>query len=160
MASDSAGLVWPETNCGTSAVQKRPTFTLSRSLASPRLKAAAADPAIAGDDPVPLSALAGAGWATARAGTAYADMFTRICRSFGGFEPDIRHRVNDLRLLLEFVARGSAAIVPALGEPARNGRVVVRPISEADFSRAIFVAVRDSDRARPSTSAVVAAISR
>jgi DNA-binding transcriptional LysR family regulator len=99
-------------------------------------------------------------WATARAGTAYADMCERICRSAGGFEPDVRHRANDMALLLDLVARGCAAIVPALGRPEGDPRVEVRRIAGAGLSRAIFVAVRASDRARPSTAAVVEALRR
>jgi DNA-binding transcriptional LysR family regulator len=95
-------------------------------------------------------------WATARAGTAYADMFARLCRSVGGFEPDVRYRVNDMQLLVALVAAGrAAAIVPALGRPERG---LVRPLAEGRFARALFVATRASDRVRPSTAAVVAAI--
>ncbi len=108
------------------------------------------------DGPVALAGLAESTWATARAGTAYADMFDRLCRSVGGFEPDVRYRVNDLRLLLALVATGrAAAIVPALGRPEG---VTIRPIAEGRFSRALFVATRTSDHARPSTAAVVDAI--
>ncbi|MGZ8648477.1 MAG: LysR family transcriptional regulator [Solirubrobacteraceae bacterium] len=109
--------------------------------------------------PVPLSSLRDATWATAGAGTAYADMFARLCRSVGGFEPEIRHRVNDMRLLLELVAGDRAvALVPALGWPERDARVSVHRIAEGRFGRALFVAVRAGDRERPSTAAVVAAI--
>ena len=115
-------------------------------------------PAAKGGGPVKLSALRDELWTTARAGTAYADMFARICRSVGGFEPEIRHRANDMGLLVELVARGCAAIVPALGHPERDRRVAVRRIADGTFSRAIFVAARASDRARPSTAAAIAAI--
>ena len=115
--------------------------------------------AATGGGPVALSTLGASGWATARSGTSYADMFARICRSVGGFEPDVRHRVNDMQLLLELVAGGRvAAIVPSLGHPERDTRVVVRPIAEGRYSRALFVATRVSDTSRPSTAAVVAAI--
>jgi DNA-binding transcriptional LysR family regulator len=111
------------------------------------------------EGPVALADLATHTWATARAGTAYADMFDRLCRSAGGFEPDVRHRVNDMQLLLALVASGrAAAIVPALGHPERDPRVAVHPIAEGRFSRALFVATRESDHARPSTAAVVSAI--
>jgi DNA-binding transcriptional LysR family regulator len=117
--------------------------------------------AATGDGPVALATLSTTAWATARSGTAYADMFARICRSVGGFEPDVRHRVNDMQLLLELVAGGRvAALVPRLGHPERDARVAVRPIAEGRFSRELFVATRASDRTRPSTAAVVAAISR
>jgi DNA-binding transcriptional LysR family regulator len=117
--------------------------------------------ALAQDDPVSLRSLHDATWATARAGTAYADMCERICRSIGGFEPDVRHRASDLQLLLELVARGGAvAFVPALGRPERDERVAVRRIAEGRFERAVFVAVRTADRTRPSTAAVVAALVR
>ena len=109
--------------------------------------------------PIALADLATHTWATARAGTAYADMFDRLCRSLGGFEPDVRYRVNDMQLLLRLVATGrAAAIVPALGHPESDPRVAVRPIAGGPFSRALFVAIRASDHARPSTAAVVAAI--
>jgi DNA-binding transcriptional LysR family regulator len=112
-----------------------------------------------GEGPVRLAELRDAVWATARADTSYADMFARICRSAGGFEPQIRHRVNDLGLLLDLVAAGQvAALVPALGDPAEDRRVAVRELADGRFTRALFVATREADRARPSTAAVVAAI--
>ena len=107
-----------------------------------------------------LATLRDDAWATASAGTAYADMCERICRSSGGFEPDIRHRANDMGLLLDLVARGCVAIVPALGRPERDRRVEVRRIANASAARSIFIAVRMSDRARPSTAAVVEALRR
>jgi DNA-binding transcriptional LysR family regulator len=110
--------------------------------------------------PVSLAALHDEPWATVRAGTAYADMCERVCRTVGGFEPDIRHRANDMRLLLDLVARGCTALLPALGRPESDGRVGVRRIAEGPMSRAIFVAVRASDRSRPSTAAVVEVLRR
>src|SRR6185436_17303245 len=91
-------------------------------------------PHAAPEGPVALADLAETPWASARTGTAYADMFDRLCRSVGGFEPDVRYRVNDLRLLLDLAASGRAAvIVPALGNPQG---ATIRPIAEGRFIRA------------------------
>ncbi|MDQ3934672.1 MAG: LysR family transcriptional regulator [Actinomycetota bacterium] len=106
--------------------------------------------------PLSLRALRDAEWATAREGTAYADMLARLCRSQGGFEPNVRHRVNDMRLLLELVAADRAvALLPALGRPAEDPRVRVKRVG---VTRAIFAATRSSDRDRPATAAVVEAL--
>jgi len=110
------------------------------------------------DGSVELAGLAGAEWATPRAGTAYAEMFERLCRTAGGFEPTVRHRVNDLGLLIELVAAGCAALVPALGGAGREPRIGVHRLRGATVFRAIFTAVRESDRARPATQAVVSAV--
>jgi DNA-binding transcriptional LysR family regulator len=118
----------------------------------------AADPAAA-SDPVPLAAVRDLAWATGHAGTAYSDMVTRICRAVGGFEPDVRYRVSDMDLLLGLVAgERTAALVPMLGRPEREPGVAVRQIAEGSFRRALFVAMRTSDRARPATAAAVVAI--
>jgi DNA-binding transcriptional LysR family regulator len=123
-------------------------------LALPRGHAAAEH-----DGPVPLAALRDAHWAAPRAPSAFADMVARLCRAVGGFEPDVRHRAYDLYLLIELVAvRGAVALLPALGRPERDPRIVVRPVAEGQFTRALFVATRASDRARPSTAAVVRAL--
>ena len=116
-------------------------------------------PTAEGEGPVALASLHAARWAAPRGETAYADMFVRLCRSVGGFEPDIRHRVIEMQTLLDIVAGGDvAAIVPLLGRPEREERVAVRRLAEGRYTRALFVATRASDRSRPSTAAVVAAI--
>jgi DNA-binding transcriptional LysR family regulator len=123
-------------------------------LALPRDHAAARS-----NRPVSLASLQANEWVAARGETAFGDMFVRVCRSIGGFEPRIRHTVNEMQLLLDVVASGAAAaLVPALGQPERDERVAVRRIAEAHVSRAIFVAIRQSDRSRPSTTAVAAAL--
>ena len=122
-------------------------------LALPRDHALAAE-----GGPVELGALAGEAWASAT-GTAYDDEVARICRGAGGFEPAVRHRVNDLGFLLALVASGRAvALVPALGRPEAAPGVAVRRLAGGPLRRGLFVAVRASDRARPATAAVCAAI--
>jgi DNA-binding transcriptional LysR family regulator len=116
-------------------------------------------PAAATERPVAIAELAGDSWATARQGTAYADEVARICRSAGGFEPRIRHRVNDLGLMLALVASSRAvALVPALGHPDRRPGVALRAVADGPLRRGLFLAVRESDRVRPATTAVAAAI--
>jgi DNA-binding transcriptional LysR family regulator len=118
-------------------------------------------PAAATEAPVKLRSLHAARWAAPRGETAYADVFVRLCRSVGGFEPDVRHRVIEMQTLLDIVAGGDvAAIVPLLGRPEREPRVTIRRLAEGRFTRALYVSTRASDRRRPATAAVVEAIRR
>jgi DNA-binding transcriptional LysR family regulator len=118
-------------------------------------------PAARTEGPVTLPSMEAAVWAAPRGDTAYGAMFARLCRSVGGFEPAIRHRVGEMQMLLDLVAEGDvAAIVPALGRPEREPRVAVRAIAEGPFTRALYVSTRASDRGRPATAATVDAISR
>ena len=63
-------------------------------------------------------------------------------------------------MLLDLVAiSGVAALLPSLGEPAEDPRVVVRPLAEGPFSaRAVRGDAERPIAARPSTAAVVDAI--
>jgi DNA-binding transcriptional LysR family regulator len=108
---------------------------------------------------VRLAKLRDAAWVTARQGTAYSEMAVGLCRSFGGFEPQVRHRANDLHLMLKLVeSQGCAAIIPALGGSQISSDVVVRGLADGRFSRTIFLLSRGSDAARPSTTAVIGAL--
>jgi DNA-binding transcriptional LysR family regulator len=118
-------------------------------------------PAARATGAVALRSLSQTRWAAARGETAYGDMFVRMCRAVGGFEPDIRHRVIEMQTILDVVAGADvAAVVPALGAPERAAGVAVRRLAEGPFTRALYVSARTSDRRRPSTAAVVAAIRR
>jgi DNA-binding transcriptional LysR family regulator len=108
---------------------------------------------------VPLAALAGTAWATGHHGMGWAEMTERTCRALGGFDPDIRHRTNDADVTLALVARGHAvSLLPDLIIPRADARLAVRDIAEGPVSRRIFAATRVTDRARPSTIALLRAI--
>ena len=104
---------------------------------------------------LPLSDLAGDAWTAPRDGTAFTDEVRRLCRGTGGFEPDIRHQANDVRLLLQLVASGLAiALVPSLGMEPQEG-VVLR---ETPRSREIFASTRRGNAAHPAVAAVLDAL--
>jgi DNA-binding transcriptional LysR family regulator len=108
---------------------------------------------------VPLAELAGEVWAAGYAGMGWAQMVERTCRSFGGFDPDIRHQAADAMVSLALVARGMAVtLLPELILPERLPGIALRRIAEGGLSRTIFAATRATDVERPSTRAVLAAI--
>jgi DNA-binding transcriptional LysR family regulator len=110
-------------------------------------------------DAVPLAELAGEAWTTGHAGMGWDEMTTRTCRQLGGFDPDIRHRANDVTIILAVVARGLAvAMLPELPLSGHRAGIAVRPIAEGPVSREIFAATRAADAARPSTQALLAAV--
>ena len=77
---------------------------------------------------VPLAELAEERWVTGHAGIAWHDLTRRVCREYGGYEPDIRHRANDATIGLALIAHGLAvALLPDLPFPtairaSRSGR--------------------------------------
>jgi DNA-binding transcriptional LysR family regulator len=108
---------------------------------------------------VPIRAFIADAWATGHTGMGWAEMTERACRSLGGFDPDIRHRTNDADVTLALVARGHAvSLLPDLIIPGDDARLAVRDIEEGSVSRTIFAATRITDRARPSTIALLRAI--
>jgi DNA-binding transcriptional LysR family regulator len=113
----------------------------------------------AAQERVALAQLAGEPWVTAREDTAFGAMLVRACRSLGGFEPDIRHRTNDLRLLSELVGRlGAVSLVPSLGRAWMAPGVALRPLSGPRLDRRIVTVERRGTHARPAVSAVRAAL--
>ena len=109
---------------------------------------------------VPLAKLADDVWVTGHEGIAWHGMTRRVCRQHGGFEPDIRHRANDATIGLALIARGLAvALLPDLPIPERYPGIAIRSIAEGPVTRAIFAAYRGTDTARPSTRALLDAVS-
>jgi DNA-binding transcriptional LysR family regulator len=114
----------------------------------------AADP-----ETVPLAALRDERWAAPRSGTAFHASFVRACRALGGFEPDTRHRSNNLAVLERLVAAGEAvALFPSLGLPGQIDGVAVRRCAEGPLDRRIFLAARRGSTGRPALQAVSRAL--
>jgi DNA-binding transcriptional LysR family regulator len=108
--------------------------------------------------PVRLARLADEFWCGTREGTRFADLLVRACRA-AGFEPDIRHRANDVALLAELAADGhGVALVPALGRPELNPGVAILPLAGARIDRRIFAAVRRGSATRPALEATLDAL--
>jgi DNA-binding transcriptional LysR family regulator len=104
---------------------------------------------------VPLTALRDAAWAAAQPGTGHREMNVRACRVLGGFEPDLRHRSNDLLILLELVRSGGAvALLPDLVGAEADPSVAVRALAEGSVTRDLFLLSRAGGRARPALAAV------
>jgi DNA-binding transcriptional LysR family regulator len=110
------------------------------------------------DKPVRLSRLAGEYWCGTRENTRFGDLLVNACRA-AGFEPDIRHRANDVALLTELAAdRHGVALVPALGRPELNPGVAIRPLAGTRIDRSIFAAVRRGSAGRPTFAATLEAL--
>lgn len=109
--------------------------------------------------PLRLGALAGEAWASGYPDTAYASMFLGACRSVGGFEPDVRHHAHDMQTLLELAASNlCVTLVPMLGRPQEDPRIVVRPIAETRLVRSVYAVVRTGQAERPANQAVITAM--
>ena len=116
-------------------------------------------PLAAAGGPIDLRALAGERWAITRAGTAFADMVVRTCRIAGGFEPDVRHRANDVRIFLELAQSNLAvALIPAMGRYPVLPGVELRPLAGLELARHIFAAVRRGSASRPAIAAALDAL--
>jgi len=110
-------------------------------------------------DAIAFADLRGDAWAGGETGTAWNDMIERACRSIGGYEPDVRHNVDDVRLILSLVAgHGAVGLVPELGLHNEIEGFVWRPPAEGPLDRRIFTAVRGGTAERPALEAVRAAL--
>jgi DNA-binding transcriptional LysR family regulator len=116
-------------------------------------------PLAASGEPVPLRALKNEPWAIGKTDSHYADLVVRACRGIGGFEPDVRHRSNDLLMLLTLVANGQAVtLLPDLVRPDREPSAVAREIAEEPLTRTVFGAIRRGSARRPALTALLAAL--
>lgn len=116
-------------------------------------------PQAAHGGPVEMTTLRDDPWAIGRIDTHYAELLIRACRALGGFEPDIRHRSNDMLILLALVAHGQAVtLVPDLVRPEREPGIVARDVAEAPLKRTVFGAIRRGSERRPGINALRAAL--
>jgi DNA-binding transcriptional LysR family regulator len=123
-----------------------------------RLVLPAAHP-LAAEARVPLAALADAAWATGQPGTGQRELVLRACRELGGFEPDLRHRTNDLLILLAMVGTvGAVTLLPDLVRAEGDPAVAVRELAEDELGREIFLLARRESVRRPAVAAVLAAL--
>jgi DNA-binding transcriptional LysR family regulator len=124
-----------------------------------RLMLPAEHPLAAAGGPVPLAALRDDAWAVGKDDSHYGELTIRACRALGGFEPDVRHRSNDLLMLLALVANGQAVtLLPDLVRADREPGVAVRDVAEAPLTRTVFGAIRRGSARRPALNALRAAL--
>jgi DNA-binding transcriptional LysR family regulator len=108
---------------------------------------------------VPLAALSDAVWVTGHPDAGWDALTVRTCRELGGFDPDIRHRMNDSVISLALVAAGQAVmLMPRLVGIDDHPGIAVRAIAEGAVDRMIFMATRAADAQRPSVQALRDAI--
>ena len=113
-------------------------------------------PAGRGEGPVHLRTLRDEEFVTTRSGTLFGEALVRACRRLGGFEPQLRHRANDIGVLLQLAADGHAiALVPGIGLTMRPEGVVIREIAGSDHYRDVFAVTRRGTSDRPALAAVL-----
>src|SRR5919202_5174350 len=110
-----------------------------------KLALPAAHPLAAQGGPVPMAALREEVWADSEPDTGHHALVVSVCRSLGGYEPDLRHHSNDADVQLELVrAAGAVALMPALTLPAVDPALAVRDVAETVIGRRLVVITRDS----------------
>jgi DNA-binding transcriptional LysR family regulator len=111
------------------------------------------------NESVPAAELAGERWAATQPGGGQEVYLRQVCAAHGGFEPDIRHRADELTVLVSLVAGGHAlTLLPELALAGPVAGVEARPIAGAELTRTVYAAVRSSAMERPAVAAVRAAL--
>jgi DNA-binding transcriptional LysR family regulator len=117
------------------------------------------DPLAASGGPVAVRDLRAHAWGAGRQETIYGDGTRRLCNELAGFEPRIRHRANDMDILLGLVRVGRAVVfTPALLGGEEELGVAIRPIAEGPLTRKLYTAVRRGTAGRPALEAMRAAL--
>ena len=123
-----------------------------------KLALPAAHPCAEPGGPVDVAALRDEVWAASAVGTGHHALVVGICRSLGGYDPDLRHRSNDADVQLEFVrATGAVALLPALALPTADPALAIRDIADGAVGRRLVVVTRNGPTA-PALSAFLAAV--
>ena len=123
-----------------------------------RLVLPAAHPCARGGGPVALAALRDQVWVASAAGTGHHGLVVGVCRSLGGYDPDLRHRSNDAGVQLQLVrTAGAVALLPTLALPDGDPTLAVRDVAGAVVSRRLILLARDQPTA-PALDAVLAAV--
>ena len=149
---------WP-TSTRSSPARPTRAWTSSRCTRSTSTSCSRASIRWRSNARVPIAALKDEPWAIGKDDTAYAELTIRACRTFGGFEPDVRHRSNDLLMLLALVSNGQAVtLLPDLVRADREPSVVTRDVADAPLTRTVFGAIRHGSARRPALNALRAAL--
>jgi DNA-binding transcriptional LysR family regulator len=108
--------------------------------------------------PVALRDLRADSWVTSAPGTGHHALIVGACRSFGGYEPDLRHRSNDADVQLELVrSTGAVALMPRLTLPASDPALAYRDVAEASITRRLVLITRNGPTA-PALAAFTGAV--
>ena len=110
---------------------------------------------LAGQTEVSLAELAEDSWITGAADGCCAVLTLAACAAVG-FNPQIRHRIDDLHALTAHVAGGhGVALIPRLAHRALPDGLVVRPVAGGAPRRHLTAAVRDGAQDSPLIAAVL-----
>jgi len=135
-----------------------PTLTVLPLSSDPLMAVLPAGHPLAAHDRIVLADLAGERWALDHEGTYLGDLVPRECR-LAGFEPRVAGRFSSYGVMLAHVAEaGSVAVLPELAVDDRMP-VAARPVASL-ADRAIVIALRTGNAARPALRAVVDALTR
>ncbi|MGW6708246.1 LysR substrate-binding domain-containing protein [Streptomyces sp. NPDC054956] len=127
-----------------------PLYREAMYLAAPAVPEAASGPG------APLGTHAGAPWITATPGTLCHAMTVRACQA-AGFEPRIRHQVDEFATVLALVAAGQGvAVVPYLGITGHADPAVT--LTRLPMERRTMVAFRSGAGGHPAVAAFTAAL--
>jgi DNA-binding transcriptional LysR family regulator len=123
-----------------------------------RLVLPAAHRLAAASGPVPIAALRDDVWVASAAGTGHHALVVGTCRTFGGYEPDLRHRSSDADVQLALVrTAGAVALLPPLTLPEQDATIAVREVAEGAVGRCLVMITREGPTT-PALAAFVAAV--
>ncbi|MBW5424704.1 LysR family transcriptional regulator [Streptomyces sp. BG9H] len=144
----------PDTTVDEVPLLEEPMYLVTHAGSETTETAATASPGPGGTLAALLGPRADVPWITARDGTTGHAMAVRACQA-AGFQPRIRHQVNDFRTVLALVAAGQGAgFVPEMAAVPSPAGVV---LTELPLFRRSKVAFRAGGGAHPAIAAFVAA---